>query len=456
MASASELPSARPVPAWRARLVSFWRWWTGELRKVAYERFAALRGMGEVPTVSLEASALAVLRPLPPDGAEARIDLAGLEPARAQAALRTLLERVGESRGRVQLALSPQEALVRRVTMPAATEENLAQVLAFEMDRLTPFRAEDVYFDYRIVGRDAAAGQLALQLAVARRERVDGFVARLRALGASVQGVVVREGLGGPAGALDLLPSEQRGERESVNERLVQRSLVAAVVILFALALLIPLWRKRETVIALLPLVAKAQQEAQATDRIGRDVERQVEDYNFLLAKKLSAYPVLAYLEEVSRLLPDNTWLQQMQYKLNGKTHELQMTGETASSSKLIEVLTSSKLLRNPTPRGTTTRGSTPNSERFTIGVEAMARPLPETVPILSSAPPPAAPRAATPAAPPATPAQPAPAQRQPAPQGATAPPGARPQPASKPAASASSAAWAAQRHPAPPAGPPK
>ena len=54
------------------------------------------------------------------------------------------------------------EALVRRVTMPAATEENLRQVLGFEMDRLTPFRADDVYFDYRVVSRDAAAGQLAI------------------------------------------------------------------------------------------------------------------------------------------------------------------------------------------------------------------------------------------------------------------------------------------------------
>ena len=57
---------------------------------------------------------------------------------------------------------------MRRVTMPAATEENLRQVLGFEMDRLTPLRADEVYFDYRVVSRDAAAGQIAVQLAVAR------------------------------------------------------------------------------------------------------------------------------------------------------------------------------------------------------------------------------------------------------------------------------------------------
>ena len=60
--------------------------------------------------------------------------------------------------------------------MPAATEENLAQVLSFEMDRLTPFRADEVYFDHRVVGRDAAAATLAVLVAVARRDIVDSRV----------------------------------------------------------------------------------------------------------------------------------------------------------------------------------------------------------------------------------------------------------------------------------------
>ncbi len=405
--ASTHLPIARPVPAWRSRLAAFWRWWSGELKNVAYERFAALRGAGEVPNVALEANELVLLTPASLAGPEARIDLAAQDAARARAALQSLLDRAGEARGRVRLCLGPGEALVRRVTMPAATEENLPQVLAFEMDRLTPFAAHEVYFDYRVLSRDAAAGQLVLQLAVARREVVDASVDRVRSIGGNVQGVGVRDALGTEAAALDLLPSEQRGERESARERLVQRALVAAVAILLGLALLIPVWRKRETVIALLPLVARAQQGAQEADRLARELDRQVNEYNFLLTKKHANYPVLAYVEEITRLLPDSTWLQQLQVKSNGKTREVQLTGETPSSSKLIEILTQSKLLRNPSPRGTSTRGSTPNSERFLIEAEAPPRPLPGTVPALSSpAPVPAKPPQAPVPAP--VPAQPA------------------------------------------------
>jgi general secretion pathway protein L len=296
--------------------------------------------------------------------------------------------------------------------MPAATEENLRQVLAFEMDRLTPFRAEEVYFDFRVLARDMASGTLTVLLAVARRELVDARVEALRATGISVQGVTVRDDVGGSGSApLDLLPSEQRGERESTRDRLVKRVLVGLILLLLAAALVFPIWRKREAVIALLPQVSRAQTEAASTDAIARDLERQVSDYNFLLARRHAWAPVLAYIEDISRLLPDNTWVQQLDLKQMGKGgRELQITGETVSSSRLIEILQQSQFLQNTQTRGTITRGTLPGTERFMIAAEVKPRQPPEPRPVTEGMPaaaPPAAPApaaAARPATPPATP----------------------------------------------------
>jgi general secretion pathway protein L len=378
MASAPEMHAPRPMPAWRQKLASFWRWWMDELAQVAPERFASLRGVARVPQLALDGEDLVLVEPRSAAGSDARVALATLDPQRRRLAVRALLERAGETRGRARASLSHGEALVRRVTMPAATEENLRQVLGFEMDRITPFRAEDVYFDFRVASRDSAAGTLAVLLGVARRDIVDARVESLRSLGLSVQGVTVRDDAAHAATPLDLLPSEQRGERESAKERVVRHSLMAAVVLLLLVALLFPVWRKREAVIALHPVVGKAQSEAQATDALARELDRQVADYNFLLAKKHATPPALAYIEDVSRLLPDNTWLQQLEIKMAGKTRELQITGETASSSRLVELLEQSTLFQNATPRGALTRGQTPNSERFMIAAETRPRPLPE------------------------------------------------------------------------------
>ncbi|HZZ94534.1 MAG TPA: pilus assembly protein PilM [Usitatibacter sp.] len=415
MATAPEMSSPRRVPAWRQQLAAFWRWWTGELIALVPERIASLGGASRVPLVSLTSGELLLLEPASAVGPDSRVDVAALDEGARAEATRRLLERTGETRARVRLCLEPAECLVRRVRMPAATEENLRQVITFEMDRLTPFRAEDVYFDCRVLSRDAAAGMITVQLALARREIVDAKLERLRALGTTVTGVTVRDERGQPAD-LELLPSETLAARYSARERYMVPGAIGLVVLLALVALGVPLYYKRAAVMSGFPLLDRARQEAEATDNIAHDVEKQVADYNFLLTKKHGTFPVLALLEEVTRLLPDNTWVQQIDIKTVGKTREVQVSGETPSSSKLIEIFESSPLLHNAQTRGTVTRGSQPNLERFMIVAEPRPRPAPESTSLLeagvpvatpaTTAPPAGAPKAAPPAPAPAKPAE--------------------------------------------------
>jgi len=374
----AEAHDIRPVPRWRQQLAAFWRWWTGELALLLPDRFATAT---RVPVLSLADGDVVLVEPRAAAGPEARVAAATLELPAARAALRELLHRAGETRNFARLRLRPDQVLVRRVTMPAATEENLAQVVAFEMDRLTPFRGEDVYHDQRVISRDPVSAQVVVQLAVARREVVDAAVARLRDLGVNVRGVVVPEDAAPGAAGLDLLPSEQREERETANERLVKRVLWGAVAALLFVALLLPAWQKREAAIALLPVLAKAENDAKASGALASELERQAADYNYMLTRKYQSQ-ALPILEEISRLLPDNTWVQQLDYRTAGKGREVQITGETASASKLIEILEQSTLLQNSTPRGSVTRGSQPGTERFMIVAETRPRPMPESLPV--------------------------------------------------------------------------
>lgn len=404
MASSAEFAPVQSRRAWRQRISAFWRWWSGELRALLPARFAALGGM-RAPIVLLEDGELALVEvrgTSPP----ARVNMDALDPAAQRAALRQLLQSAGETGARVRLRLARGEALLRRVWLPGATEENLEQVIGFEMDRLTPFRAEDVYFDHRVVARDAASGQIEVEISVARRDLVDAKVERLRSWGASVQGVLVAEDSSAAASPLDLLPRELRGQREAGRERWLVPGLALLVLALLAAALLFPVYKKREAVVALLPQVVKAKQEAEATDVIRAALERQVADYNFVMTRKQGTWPALAFVEELSRLLPDNTWVQQLDVKTVGKNREVQVTGETASSSKLIEIFEQSSVLQNASPKGTVTRGSTPGSERFMIVAEARPRQPPASRPLLevadalpAAAPPPAAPAPTPPAA---------------------------------------------------------
>ena len=385
-----------PLPAWRQQVAAFWRWWWGEMVQLVPERFGGSSGGSRVPLIALETDAFVLVEARGASPAQgARAPIASLDAEGRRIALRDLLGRAGETEGRLRLCLARDESLLRRVALPIATEENLDQVLAFEMDRLTPFRAEEVYFDHRVVSRDPAVGRIQVDIGLARRELLDAKLANLAASGASVQGVLIAEDALRSTAPLDLLPEGRRGERELSRERTLQWALSGSALALLAIALLLPPLLKRETVKALHPELAKAKQEAEATEALHRELEKLAADHNFLLAKKHGSHAALAVIEEISRLLPDNTWVQQLDVRTSGKAREAQISGETASSSKLIEILEQSTVLQNASPRGTVTRGSQAGTERFLIAAEVRPRALPEMQPVsampaLTSAAPPA------------------------------------------------------------------
>src|SRR5215467_5699393 len=62
------------------------------------------------------------------------------------------------------LRLSEQDVLGKTVTLPLAAERELDQVLGFEMDRETPFNAEEIYWNHRIEGADRQNGRLSVRL----------------------------------------------------------------------------------------------------------------------------------------------------------------------------------------------------------------------------------------------------------------------------------------------------
>ena len=64
------------------------------------------------------------------------------------------------------LRLDGPDVLGKTVTLPLAAERELDQVLGFEMDRETPFKAEEIYWNHRIEKVDRQSGRLTVRLVV--------------------------------------------------------------------------------------------------------------------------------------------------------------------------------------------------------------------------------------------------------------------------------------------------
>jgi general secretion pathway protein L len=368
--------------AGRTGALEFLRWWSGELAAIVptgwRERFStrgvayvALKG-GRWRISRLSGEGLVEL------GRSSEVFPEGAD--QAAAFRRAVADAVGGA-ANLWLVLSPEEVLIRTAVLPLAAEEALRDAVGFELDRLTPLAADQACFDCRVTGRDATAQTLELQLAVTARGPVDARIAQLREHGATVLGVGIDGDVGATPRPFNLLSPDQRDRPATSRAIVVARILAALAVFLAIAALVYPLWQKRDAVIALQPRLESAKAGADVADRLAKEIEKLAAEHNFLVARKQGQYPAVVLLEDLSRLLPDTTWVQQLDIKAGPKVREVQIAGETGSSSQLVELLEKSGLLVNASFKSPLTKGVTPGTERFLLAAEVKPRDPPEPLP---------------------------------------------------------------------------
>ncbi len=396
--------------AGRAGLTDFLGWWRSELAALVPAEWRERFDSSGVAYLGADADAWRALRPVSGSLVEAgRAGLGGLDTAGRRAALRRLVEPVAGGATNVWLVVPADAVLRREVTMPLAAEEALRDAVGFELDRLTPLTADHACYDFRVKGRDSAGQRLTLELAVSARAAIASRLEELREMGATVLGVGVEGDLGLVPTPFNLLAPEDRDRPAVSRSMLLARALAVLAALLALVALTYPLLQKHKAVIALQPRLDKAKAGAEVADRLAKEIEKMASEHNFLVAKKQGQYPAVTLLEDLSRLLPDTTWIQQLDVKAGPKVRELQLAGETGSSSQLVEVLEKSGSLANASFKSPLTKGVTPGTERFLVSAEVKPRPLPEPIPesALAAAPAKAPPPPGTAPAPAPGPASP-------------------------------------------------
>jgi general secretion pathway protein L len=275
------------------------------------------------------------------------------------------------------LVLHPEDALVRQIRLPRGAEENLRPALAFELNRYTPFQASEVYFDYRLAERAFGERELTLQLAVAPKTRVDPALNLLLQAGARPAAVVLSDDLRAESVPLNFLPPERRPKRPprvSASNTL----LAALAVILAGVALALPVWQKQQAIAALTPQVESARRQAEGASRLKTELDALVQIHDFLLQRKHGNPSVTVVMEELTRVLPDGTWLQQLNLRSHPKGWEIQIQGETTISSRLARVIDDSPLFRDAGFKSPLIKGQAPASERFNLGAELESIPAPK------------------------------------------------------------------------------
>ncbi|TPQ28651.1 PilN domain-containing protein [Methylomonas koyamae] len=354
-------------------LKRFWQWWSGEL--------AALLPTGLKRLLS-DRSGVAIFSP---DHSNFRIDF-HRETASENTVIWQLDSNAADAyrnlknlnpeldKAECLLRLNPGQALQKRLFLPAAAQENLQQVVGFELDRYTPFSTEQVYFAANVLGK-TEFGQIEVLLVLTPKPLLDDCLARLQALGVQPAAVDFS-----PAATVypanvpryTLLPEQYR-PRPNNWVRTVHWSLNALLLLLLVAALAWPVWQEGEAVDTLKRQLKTLEKETTLIEAQQSEIDALREQTQRLIGIKSDSPSLVAVLNELSVLLKDDTWLTHYQYA----EKRLQIQGQSPAASSLIGVLEASPYFSNVSFVSPLTQDKATGRERFQISMD-VAVPKPE------------------------------------------------------------------------------
>lgn len=343
----------------RNGLAAFFDWWLSELAGLVPRALQPTRGrrglilaIGQAEHVLFQNT-----------GGGRR--LIGRAPASSPEGLQGPIRKLRAKRRQATVRLAPDQGLRKSLELPLAAKDDLNQLLRFEMDRLTPFRSDEVLFAHRITGIDGRERRINVDLQLAPKAVVESALGTASGLGLTP----VRVELGGSdeAGAgLDLLPNAHAA---SAGTSRVLRALVLLAVVLAAAAVVIPLQQRRATIAELERQVAAAKAEAEESLALRERLEQVSASTDFLAAEKARVPMVSRILAEVTRVVPDQAYLA----RLDWRDEQLQLQGFAEASAALVGLLDSSPLFQTPQFRSPVTPDRRTGLERFHVSVQLAA-----------------------------------------------------------------------------------
>ncbi|MFZ5465924.1 MAG: PilN domain-containing protein [Pseudomonadota bacterium] len=342
----------------------FLRWWGGELKfLMSYPPLDKLFGGADRVIVDVDSDRVWITKCHAGQDTElGSFALAGGLSQEAQAELRRLVRRGTEA----VIRLPREQILCRDITLPLAAEPNLHEVLGFEMDRQTPFRASQVYYDHHVVERQGDEGRLKVQMMVVPQAALAPMVQTLEGLGLVPSMITVSEEGASQCqvATINLLPESMR-KRPPGAWGGVNRALLASAAVLAVAAAAMPLQRQFQVISELEGRIEALRPDVAATQARRASIDSMREELGLFLEQKQQSPVIIDVVEEVSRLLPDDTWL--VRLELQGR--KLHLQGIAGEAPALISLLEGSPMFANVAFSSPVVRD--PRFNRFQFNIDA-------------------------------------------------------------------------------------
>ena len=243
------------------------------------------------------------------------------------------------------------------MTLPLAAERDLSRVLLYEMDRLTPFAADELLFSHEVLRRDRAAARITLRLSLAPRAGLDPVIEQLARAGLAPDAIEGREA----DGALRRIVLASRGGAD--RTALVERAAWAVAALLAVVCVAVPFLRQGSELAASAATIEALRPRVATIAAIRNRIEASAAGTDVLAAAEREVGDPMQTLATLTELLPDDTFVTDL--SLTGR--KLTINGQSASAAKLIGLLSTDTSLRDPSFVAPVTRLETSHTDLFSI-----------------------------------------------------------------------------------------
>ena len=346
--------------------VQFLTWWLDELKACVPGRVRALvwpepkQLRIEMRDDVLRVSVAGRRKPMQ-DSAVSRIpgDIAG-----TAAGLKSLLKSERLSIQAAAIELGRDQVLNPEFDVPVESAQNLDEVVRAEIDRRTPFSPDEVYYTYRVAGADTEMKRLTVRLWIAKADFIDEAAQIALAAGLSP----VRIGVDGDRAAansqapIDLLPPSLAAGHAPYFSRLAW-GLVLAILAMGAATIHLSFENRHAILIAAEAKAKTLRQDRQAEEKARKQLDDLMTVANAIFEKRQSKMASIILLDELTKRLPDSSWLQQL--AVNGE--KASISGYSRNSSSLVRSLGKGKFFKDIRFAAPVTRDQRLGQDRFNL-----------------------------------------------------------------------------------------
>lgn len=255
----------------------------------------------------------------------------------------------------IEVQLPTKQGLLLEQRFPEAIQENLRQVIGYQLDRLSPFSPERAYYSAEPLAHDRKTKEINVNVQVIPKQSADRIIQQLKELGIPEVHLLSVTGSASAAPVGQMSASDLNQGWSWVPLGFMVTALV--------LSLAAPIAYQYRRVEQIETALAQVRQHSAEQLQVREQLNAAQEAMSFLTERRRTSPVALDVAEHLSQLLPNHTWLERLTLEGNA----LSIKGESSAALDLIDLLEGSPMLSQVKFKAPVTRSKDSNNDKFQI-----------------------------------------------------------------------------------------